>query len=432
MLIHRIAKTAPALAVLAQALLAGAPATLAAGPVTEQYLFIGDTQEFVVPDGVTTVHVVLAGGWGGSYVGATGGGVGGQVEGDLAVTSGETLYIEVGYHGADVALNATPGGYNGGGAGGSCGPDVTGNFHGASGGGATDIRTIPPGSPGSLESRLVVAGGGGGAGDTADGGSAGQLNAMGPHGGSGGTPMGGGAGGIGDVSGAGGTFGQGGNGATTVSGACGAGGGGGYYGGGGGGASATEVTDGGSGGGGSNWLGSLTNASSGLDNTFVPHVDITYTPDLGSGTVDAQVTIPSSAACIELSTTAVDFGTLPLGSADARGNPDINVTNCSGVTATFFARGTDATGNGAAWALVDNDATCADTLGVDNYHLSLQEGVSGSTALWRLGTTNKVVQDVPAGVYAPYWPQIDTACPGSSGGGLTMSMQILFLATASE
>lgn len=432
MLIQRIAQTVPALAILLQALLSGPALALAAEPVTEQYLATGATQEFVVPDSVTTVHVVLAGGWGGSYVGATSGGVGGKVEGDLAVTPGQTLYVEVGYHGADVALNATPGGYNGGGAGGSCGPDVSGNFHGASGGGATDIRTIPAGMPGSLESRLVVAGGGGGAGDSADGGSAGQLNALGPHGGSGASPMGGGAGGIGDVSGAGGILGSGGNGATTVSGACGAGGGGGYYGGGGGGASATEVTDGGSGGGGSNYLGSLTNASAGLDDTFVPHVNITYTPDLSNGAVAAQVTIPSSAACIQLSTTAVDFGTLPLGSSDERGNPDVNVTNCSGVTATFFARGTDATGTGAAWALDDSTATCADTLGVDRYHLTLQEGVSGSTASWRLGTTNKVLQDVPAGVYAPYWPMIDTACPGSSGGGTTMSMQIIFVATATQ
>lgn len=429
---RRIARTVPALAILLQALLAGPPAALAVEPVTEQYLPTGATQEFIVPEDVTKVHVELTGGWGGSYAGATNGGVGGEVEGDLTVTPGETLYVEVGYHGADVALNATPGGYNGGGAGGPCGADVSGNFHGASGGGATDIRTIPAGFPGSLESRLVVAGGGGGAGDTADGGSAGQLNAMGPHGGSGGNLMTGGAGGIGDVSGAGGVLGAGGDGATTISGACGAGGGGGYYGGGGGGASATDPTDGGSGGGGSNYLGSLTNASEGLDGSFVPHVFITYTPDLSNGVVAAQVTIPSSAACVELSTAAVDFGTLPLGSTDERGTPDVNVTNCSAVGATFYARGTDATGTGAAWTLDDSTATCADTLAVDSYHLTLQEGVSGSTALWRLGTTNKVLQDVPAGVYAPYWPTIDTACPGSSGGGLTMSMQILFLATAAE
>jgi hypothetical protein len=430
MLIRRIAKSVPAVAILLQAVVAG-PTAFAAEPVTEQFLYNGATQEFVVPGDVTMVHVELHGGWGGSYVGATTGGVGGEVEGDLAVTPGETLYVEVGYHGADVALNATPGGYNGGGAGGSCGSDVPGNFHGASGGGATDIRTIPSGMPGSLESRLVVAGGGGGAGDTADGGSAGQLNAIGPHGGSGGNPMAGGAGGTGDVNGAGGALGFGGAGATTVS-ACGAGGGGGYYGGGGGGASGTDPTDGGSGGGGSNYLGSLTGASEGLDDTFAPHVNITYTPDLSNGAVSAHVTIPSSAACIELSTTSVDFGTLPLGSTDARGNPDVNVTNCSAVGATFYARGTDATGNGAAWALDDTTATCADTLAADSYHLSVREGVSGSTALWQLDTNNKVLQDVPAGSYAPYWPTIDTACPGSSGGGLTMSMQILFLATAAE
>jgi hypothetical protein len=406
------------------------PRVRAAQPVVQVFLTTLTTQEFVVPDNVTSLHVELVGAWGGAYAGVTSGGVAGKVQGDLAVNPGETLYIEVGDSGANVALNATPGGYNGGGAGGSCGPDVSGNFHGASGGGATDIRTIPAGAPGSLASRLAVAGGGGGGGDTADGGSAGQLNAIGPHGGSGGSLVGGGAGGIGDMSGADGSLGRGGDGATTASAACGAGGGGGYYGGGGGGASATDATDGGSGGGGSNYLGSLTNATEGLDDTFGPHVTISYTPDVSNGAVGAQVTIPTSAACIELSTTSVDFGTLPLGSTDARGNPDIDVASCSGVTQTYFARGTDAIGpGGAAWALDDSSAACADSLGVDTYHLTLKDG--GSPTVWRLGTTNKPLMQVQAGV-VPFEPTIDTACPGSSGAGTTMSMQIVFLATAAE
>ena len=184
-------------------------------------------------------------------------------------------------------------------------------------------------------------------------------------------------------------------------------------------------------GGGSNYLGSLTNASEGLDDTFGPHVTITYTPHLSSGVVNAQVTIPTSAACIELSTTSVDFGTLPLGAVGERGTPDVNVVNCSSVTASLFARGTDATGIDATWALDDSSAACADSLAIDRYHLTLQDGFTGSTTFWRLGTTNKPLVDLQAGVM-PLWPLIDTACPGSSGGGSTMSMQILFLATAAE
>jgi hypothetical protein len=112
-----------------------------------------------------------------------------------------------------------------------------------------------------------------------------------------------------------------------------------------------------------------------------------------------------------------------------RGTPDIEVTNCSASATTLLARGTDATAPGASWALVKSSATCADTLGVDAYHLALLEGVQGSTAAWQLGTTNTELLDVPAGLAAPFWPTIDAACPGSSGAGQQMSMQIIFLAT---
>jgi hypothetical protein len=149
--------------------------------------------------------------------------------------------------------------------------------------------------------------------------------------------------------------------------------------------------------------------------------------------VSAQVTVPTSAACIELSETSVDFLTVRLGASDQPANDDFAVINCSGLTGTFFARGTDAIGiGGEAWALDDSSATCADTLPLDTYHLSLRENLSGSTAFWRLGTTNKVLQDLPGGQGALYLPLIDTACPGSTGGGNTMAMQILLLATVAE
>ena len=139
--------------------------------------------------------------------------------------------------------------------------------------------------------------------------------------------------------------------------------------------------------------------------------------------------MPTSAACLELSTTAVDFGTLPLGAVDQLGAPDVDVTNCSGVSGTILARGTDATAAGALWALTDAAATCADTLGTDAYRLALHEGVQGSTAVWQLSTSNKELLVVPAGFYAPFEAAIDTACPGSTGAGATMTMQIVFVAT---
>src|SRR5687767_8459283 len=106
-----------------------------------------------------------------------------------------------------------------------------------------------------------------------------------------------------------------------------------------------------------------------------------------SGTVDADVTVSESAACIELSVTGISFGTLPLGAADAPGSPTIGLSNCADSNATILASGTNATGTNVTWSLVDSAATCANTLGIDNYHLGLT--VPGSVT--KLSTSNKEV-----------------------------------------
>jgi hypothetical protein len=135
--------------------------------------------------------------------------------------------------------------------------------------------------------------------------------------------------------------------------------------------------------------------------------------------------VPSSAACLRISTASVDFGTLPLGSEDQPGSPDISVTNCSEVSSDIYARGSDASGPSAAWSLVTSNATCADTLGTDNYRLSLEQ--SGSEI--GLGASNSLLESLASGASGTHGARIFTACPGSTGSGSTMSMQITFLAT---
>jgi uncharacterized repeat protein (TIGR01451 family) len=129
--------------------------------VTCTYADPSSTPTFAVPDGVTSVHVVAIGGKGGSAPTADGtgvvpGGFGARVEGNIAVTPGQTLYLAIGWDGRDS-------------------PQLT------SGGGASDIRTDPT----DLTSRLVVAGGGGGAGGEvynsltrSDGGAGGNAGAV--------------------------------------------------------------------------------------------------------------------------------------------------------------------------------------------------------------------------------------------------------------
>jgi hypothetical protein len=249
------------------------------------FLPSGSEDTFEVPPGVSTIHVVATGAPGavGDDLGAGGtAGLGAQVSGDLTVTPGDTLYVNVG--GTPTGGDCFPdiacvGGFNGGGS----------SFVGGGGGGASDVREISRAENGSLASRLIVAGGGGGSGAdnrcldrlTAGGaggyagtdGVAGEpcLSLTGGTGGGGGTQSAGGVAGIPD--GQSGSLGQGGDGG----GGFGGGGGGGYYGGGGGGdhrESDPGISAPGGGGGGSNLVPAGGNAT--IATTTGPSVRISY------------------------------------------------------------------------------------------------------------------------------------------------------------
>jgi hypothetical protein len=110
-------------------------------------------QTWIVPEGVSQIHVDAYGAQGGS----ANGGKGGRVQSDLKVTPGSKLIIYVGSQ-----PSSADGGYNGGGKG--CGK-------GFGGGGATDIRIGGTG----LDARVLVAGGGGGFGYGGSAGAGGGL-----------------------------------------------------------------------------------------------------------------------------------------------------------------------------------------------------------------------------------------------------------------
>ena len=287
-----------------------------AGITTCTFSPTGAEDTFLVPDEVSSVHIVATGAPGAAgYFGGSGG-RGAKVEsGDLTVTAGDTLYVNVGgaptSGGCELGVSCN-GGFNGGGAG----------HFGGGGGGASDVRTVSRVEAGSLSSRLIVAGGGGGG---SIGTSCGLNNLPGSAGGDAGsdgsdgigcdsTPGGGGgkagsqsAGGLGgSPGGQNGSLGLGGDGGRRADlpnfGSFGGGGGGGLYGGGGGGgpvwAGGSSYGAAGGGGGGSNLVpagGSATIASDSPSVTIsyaTPHtvvVDRTDDPDLS--------TTPSAGAC---------------------------------------------------------------------------------------------------------------------------------------
>ncbi len=227
----------------------------------------GPEQTFVVPAGVTRIKVTATGEKGRDLClfGDCFQGFSETVTATLSVKPGQKLYAD----------------FLGGGAG-------SGNA--GRGGNAADLRSVPDGQPGSLESRLIVAGGGGSEGEEEEGAIAGMggnagggegqegnpASPSGPRGGGGGTQKGGGAGGSagGGSAGEAGRLGQGGSGGTGVPAGNGGGGGGGYYGGGGGGAGNFS---GGGGGGGSSFVEAGAEETSFTLNTAETATGITIT-----------------------------------------------------------------------------------------------------------------------------------------------------------
>jgi len=170
--------------VVASALACGS-AQASGGTVTRTFSEEHSEHSFVVPAGVESINAVAIGGRGG----VEGefdqpGGFGGRVEGKLSVTPGQTLYVEVGYEGEVLTY--------------------------LDGGGSSDVRTAPRADGLSPDDRLIVAGAGGGAGETfiegeaGAGGNAGDEEGEagkegmpgGVEGGEGGTLVAGGFGGV--------------------------------------------------------------------------------------------------------------------------------------------------------------------------------------------------------------------------------------------
>lgn len=279
-----IAMTLSAGAVGASAMIGAVPASAAGLPsgcvlgashlVTCVYTGAGE-RAVSLPAGVTSVAVTAVGGGGGADWGGAAGGRGAAVSATVDVSGIDTVYVEVGGNGSNGSNGSgAPGGFNGG---------ANGGLWSGAGGGASDVRTIARSVGSTLNSRLLVAGAGGGSGyDSHPGGDAG-ANApdenVGDYevGGRAGTATAGGAGGTGIYAGGAGSFGQGGS-AASVGGAGGAG----LYGGGGGAAG----FDGAGGGGGSSLVPTGGTLGLATSSTTTPSISVTFTalaPDAPTG-----------------------------------------------------------------------------------------------------------------------------------------------------
>ncbi len=309
---------------------------------TVNFNFTGSSQSWTVPPCVTSVAVSVSGASGGG----TASGLGATITGNITVTPGDVITIQVG--GTGTGTNAT---YGGGGSG-----QISGiGFPSFAGGGASSI---------SLNGTvIIVAGGGGGTGggDTFSSGgnggcpdgTIGQTNYGG--GGGPGTLTSGGVGGIlwasgGTPSGQNGSLGQGGNGGVDLQfgNGPGGGGGGGYYGGGGGGSDNISIVSfmgGGGGGGGSSLIPSGSNCIEG-NNSGNGIISFTF--------IQSQIVIPTFNSIPEL----CQFDTNPSLPLTSTNNPSVSGTWSPPIASTLTA-GT------YTHTFTPNSGQCAQTVIID-------------------------------------------------------------------
>jgi hypothetical protein len=437
-----IKRAAAPMALAALSLAVLVPGAQAENTATRTFGYTGQEQSFIVPPGVTSVQVTAVGAPGGTNNGAAAS-FGDSVSGEISVTAGEVLYVEVGGPSGN-----SSGGFNGGGPGGY-GWDYA---NGSGGGGASDVRTCSASSCSlsSNDTRLLVAAGGGGAGGTVSGsgvspvpgGSAGQAGGASPYGNSiGGQPgtqsaggPGGPAPGFGAGAGGDGSIGQGGvggNGDTSNMEGGGGGGGGGLYGGGGG--SGSTGIDGGGGGGGSDLVpagGTDTPDASGM-----PSVSITYqapTSDLSSNTLTFPDPQPLQTVSPSQGVSVTNNGTVPLqisGLTFTGSDPDdffVGSTTCYGevapgdscsVSVRFAPQGSGS--RSAALSILSNASNSPATVSLSGTGGSLPTGATGVTgatgATGATGVTGVTGGTGSRGATGQTGPKGATGQPGARG-----------------
>ena len=167
-----------------------------------------------------------------------------------------------------------------------------------------------------------------------------------------------------------------------------------------------------------------------------------------SGTVNMTITVASS--CITLQSTTLSFPALPFSVPDpsssrsgvaSAGGSFGNITNCGGQTEKLYAHGTDAAGAGSStahWSLIGPAAfpasknPCALSPSTDRYEVTATTS-DPTTAAARgsvdLGSADQLLDTLGGGAAADGAAQIWMPCSGSSGGGETMSFQVIYTAS---
>lgn len=166
---------------------------------------------------------------------------------------------------------------------------------------------------------------------------------------------------------------------------------------------------------------------------MTPHVGSAWADS--SGAVTGTLTAPGG-ACIKLDSTAVNFGAAPGFSTPSKatlvqGSPNTTVSNCATSTVHILARGSDATASTPSvvtWTLTGS-ATNPCAVGTNRYGYDLAGAVAGKKFDKPLMAADQQLLDIAGNGSQLMSHVVTMPCVGSSGGGQTFTMSVLFTAT---
>jgi hypothetical protein len=171
---------------------------------------------------------------------------------------------------------------------------------------------------------------------------------------------------------------------------------------------------------------------------MVGHLGLLSPPAVGQTGPEATVTatLRIASACLIVSPTAVDFGTMQFTqpavaprSVDSlpAATATVSVRNCSSQAETVLVRGGPVTGGGITWSHAPPGADpCAGP------NLFVQGVRDAARSERRLSLADQVLKTLPAGATEPVTLTLVPPCSGSVGAGTALTVTYTFIATLTE
>jgi hypothetical protein len=160
---------------------------------------------------------------------------------------------------------------------------------------------------------------------------------------------------------------------------------------------------------------------------------VAFTAGGPEDTVSATVSV--QAISVSVDPTSIDYGTLPFETtqrSDLLPTPiTFTATNDGNVNEDFSLRGTDATGTGFTWTLVQGTTSCGPSTSLNKFRHRVTPSAIGAFDLSTVDTTIATALAPLGAGSTSFTTEFYMPCTGSDGVGLTASTSIVVTATQS-